>query len=168
VVATYTSGKGSRGVVPYILGVILVFALIIIGFFWGKVKALADASLTQPEALAELKAKFDGTNVWDPERGLLARVTIDAVTGITKLDHHLVRVEFTFGLELTAMGEKLEADLERDSQLDWVGQCEYCGEDQPLVGATHLWGIWKLSPTQRAHSVIRFRKYDDGWRMATQ
>ena len=153
---------------PYIFGVILVFALIIIGLFWGKVKALADASLTRPEALAELKAKFDGTNVSDSQRGLLAHVTIDSVTGITKLDHNLVRIEFTFGLELTAVGEKLEADLERDSQIDWVGQCEYCVDDQPLSGATHLWGIWKLSPKQRAHGVVRFRKYDDGWRMATQ
>jgi len=168
VVATYTSGKRSGGTMAYIIGVVLVFAVIIIGLFWGKVKALADASLTRPEALAQLRAKLDGTNVSDSQRGLLAHVTIDSVTGITKLDHNLVRVEFTFGLELTAAGEKLEADLERDSQLDWVGQCEYCGDDQPLVGATHLWGIWKLSPKQRAHSIIRFRKYADGWRITTQ
>jgi len=164
----------SRGVTPYTLSGILVLAVTIVGLFWAKsssggiaqMTAFADGSLTQAEALAQLKANFDGTNVSDSQRGLLARVRIDSVTRIAKLNYNFVRVEFTFGLELTAAGEKLETDVERQSQLDWAGICEYCGADQPLAGATHLWGIWKLGPRQRAHSVINFRKYDDGWRMA--
>jgi len=156
---------------PFILSVILVFGLLWVKYSNGgimQMKALADGSFTQAQALAQLKAKFDGTSVWDPQRGLLARVRIDRVTGIAKLDRNLVRVEFNFGLELTPAGDRMEIDLERLSQLDWVGDCEYCGNGQPLVGATHLWGIWKLSSHQRARSVIQFRKYDDGWRMATR